>query len=46
MSELDVRLRLNVTKYVIGKSGLKNQVPNVHVPLKKADKINKWKISD
>ena len=46
MSELDERLRLNVTKYVNSKSGLKNQVPTVHVPVDKQDKIEKWKIAD
>lgn len=46
MSELDARLRLNVTKYVNGKSGLKEQVPKVHVPSEKEDKMNKWKIAD
>ena len=46
MKELDERLRLNVTKYVNGKSGLKNQVPTVHVPVDREEKIEKWKIAD
>ena len=46
IEELDQRLRENVTKYVNSKSGLKTQVPTVHVPFKLEQNISKWRIAD
>lgn len=46
IEELDQRLRENVTKYVNSKSGLKTQVPTVHVPIKLEQNISKWRIAD
>ena len=46
VEELDERLRLNVTKYVNGRSGLKNQVPQMHIPTNYDIDKSKWKIAD
>lgn len=46
VEDLDQRLRENVTKYVNSKSGLKNQVPYLHIPLEMEQNISKWRIID